>query len=98
MQDVQGAPLPCLRCGRELDAVDSAHMPTQPYAATTFVAYGQYGSTVFDPSPHSREFLEINVCDPCLRECAAGGVVAVGRKVPADAQYEVWSPDGDDVS
>lgn len=98
MQDLRDTPLPCLRCGRDLESVDSAHMPTQPYAATVFVAYGQYGSTVFDPSPRSRSFLEGNICDPCVKECAAAGLIAFGTRVPRpdDVAYEVFEPEVED--
>lgn len=60
-------PLPCIVC----DVVPETAAPrrneaepAQPYGATMFAAYGQYGSTAFDPQDGSQ--LRINVCDKCL--------------------------------
>jgi len=65
---VTGRPLPCIACGRELEAAFSAsdRAERQPADAVMFYAYGQYGSTVFDPQDESQ--LQVNVCDPCLLE------------------------------
>lgn len=43
--------------------------PQQPYDATTFRAYGQYGSTVFDLVDLSsiKKYLQVHICDACLR-------------------------------
>lgn len=69
----QPTPLPCIVCGVTPERVFPQDIlpsslrdegPAQPYAATTFLSHGQYGSTVFDPQDESR--LQINVCDPCL--------------------------------
>lgn len=97
MQDVRDTPLPCLRCGRDLEPVDAAHMPTQPYDATVFTAHGQYGSTVFDPTPYSRQFLEGNICDPCVKECAAAGTIVLATRVPNpdDVTYKAFDPEVD---
>lgn len=65
-------PLPCIVCGRQFTlscpAVDPDTVPEpgQPHDAVTFYAYGQYGSTVFDPQDESQ--IRVNVCDPCLLE------------------------------
>jgi hypothetical protein len=42
-------------------------MPQQPYAGTLFVAHGHYGSTIWDPPTTSTRFLEVILCDECLR-------------------------------
>lgn len=89
-------PLPCIKCGRKLEPVHADHVPRQPYAGTTFVSHGQYGSTVFEPNS-PRVFLEINVCDTCMCECARDGSIARGVNVhrPDDVQYESWDPESD---
>jgi hypothetical protein len=88
-------PLPCIVCGRKLEPVSAEHIPKQPYAGTTFISHGQYGSTVFDEM--DRTFLELNVCDPCLVAAAKRGVVAHGTAVPVryDTEYEPWDVDDD---
>jgi hypothetical protein len=65
----------------------------QPYAATTFRASGQYGSTLWDPVlDHSRKLM-INVCDDCLRAlCDRVMVVHTIRRSP-DVEYSAWDPD-----
>jgi hypothetical protein len=91
------SPLPCVRCGRELESVMADHAPRQPYAATVFLAHGQYGSTVFDPSPHSRQFLECNICDQCVTECAATGTIVLGMTIPCPSEvtYQAFNPEVD---
>lgn len=61
--------LPCFACGASLEPVFSRKIledkaPWQPADAVMFYAYGQYGSTVFDPQDDSQ--ININICDPCL--------------------------------
>jgi hypothetical protein len=60
-------PLPCIACGAQPESVwkdGDDELKRQPYGATTFYAYGQYGSTVWDPMGDDR--LMVNICDPCL--------------------------------
>jgi hypothetical protein len=61
--------LPCIVCGTELRQAITDSDDRQPSGGTVFRSYGNYGSTLYDPSPASagRERLEVNVCDPCLR-------------------------------
>lgn len=70
--------LPCIVCKKEVEAV-SAEPPghNHPYAATAFTTHGHYGSTIFDPM--TGQFLEVNVCDPCLREAGEQGRVLFGQ-------------------
>ncbi len=68
--------LSCAVCGSDLKNVYDGAV-NQPSEGVTFRARGQYGSTVFDPMDGS--FLEINVCDPCVRGLAQGGLVLHGR-------------------
>lgn len=59
--------LPCFTCGKQLKSIYINATPeeTQPSGASTFTAYGQYGSAVFDPM-ESRQSIRINICDECL--------------------------------
>lgn len=55
--------LPCIVCDKALKPAIYDDI-NQPSRATTFISYGQYGSTFFDPMDGS--YLELNVCDVCL--------------------------------
>jgi ribosomal protein L44E len=67
--------LRCFSCDRELDwdgpsgdnDVD-ARARAVPMKATTFTSRGNYGSTVFDPSPHESIYLKVAICDECMKE------------------------------
>ena len=84
--------LPCIVCGVALEAVSGAD-PVQPHGAVTFRAFGQYGSTVFDPQDSSQ--LYINVCDRCLTDKGRTGAVwhACYEQRPAIVKFErPWEP------
>lgn len=91
--------LPCIRCGKRLESAIRDDRPewqpeNQPSGGTTFIARGQYGSTVFDPESHrfSAEFLEINVCDECMVGVAKTGRVLHGvTPRPLLPDYEPWT-------
>jgi len=59
----------CIVCNAELENFDDAYpedKPTvHPIDGTVFRTYGHYGSSIFDPMDAS--YLEVVVCDPCLR-------------------------------
>ena len=59
----------CIICESEVDNWDIAYHDNDkvvhPIGGTVFRTYGHYGSTVFDPMDAS--YLEIVVCDPCLK-------------------------------
>jgi hypothetical protein len=60
-----------------------------------FTSHGQYGSTVWDPWPRAL-FLELNVCDACLRKLAKEGKVLVGEPAPPPrprTTYRPWDPE-----
>lgn len=83
-------PLPCIVCGTRLDAA----MPdtqNQPFAGTCFDTHGHYGSTIFDPMM-DREYLEIVVCDDCLRFASRRGQVLLRRehRERVIRNYETW--------
>jgi hypothetical protein len=100
--------LPCIRCGKKLESAIPHHvrddMPdwqpeNQPSRGTTFIARGQYGSTVFDPQglryAAGTEFLEINVCDECMVALAHTGRVLHGvTPHPLLPDYEPWTLPG----
>ena len=68
--------LPCIVCGKRMKNYGSdGH--NQPYARTAFTSHGHYGSTAFDPMDGT--FIEINLCDPCLRFRARDGFIATGQ-------------------
>lgn len=83
--------LPCMVCDKELESAVGDSERNQPYEATTFVAYGQYGSTVFDPfdTDQVRRFLEVNICDECLTRKAKAGHVLHAVTVPTPPKYEL---------
>lgn len=70
--DLATAALPCIRCDKPLKAACGG--PTnQPSEGLSFTTGGHYGSTVFDMRGG---YLDISVCDACVAECAAKGMVA----------------------
>ena len=64
---------PCLVCGEGLSDPESAMCPDE-VVGTRFTASGNYGSGVWDPMT-SGQWLEIQVCDPCLTAAGADGKV-----------------------
>ena len=59
----------CIICESEDENWDIAYpensKAVHPIGGTAFRTYGHYGSTVFDPMDAS--YLEIVLCDPCLK-------------------------------
>ena len=89
--------LKCVVCTGNLEPVwDEKTFPedkdvNQPWAGTTFYSEGQYGSTVFDPM--NGNFLEINICDNCLKmREEEGGFILLGkpRRTKREVRYEPW--------
>lgn len=80
--------LTCFTCGRTLE---SAFPPDdkQPYAGTTFLTYGHYGSTVFDPMS---EFctLQVTLCDPCLVARRERVTLVERKPTPSKFTYTSW--------
>lgn len=61
--------LPCLHCGVRLKPVyPESSTVNQPFEGTVFRTHGHYGSTVFDEIDGT--YLEITICDKCLRTAA----------------------------
>ena len=67
--------LPCIVCGKKLKNVFAGS--NQPSDGIVVMTTGNYGSTVWDSM--NGEFLEFNVCDPCLREAAEHRRILVAR-------------------
>ena len=63
---------PCVVCRTPLQNVDHPARGNQPYG-TEFVTRGHYGSTVIDT--FENRTLKINLCDPCLLQAIADGIV-----------------------
>jgi hypothetical protein len=59
---------PCFVCNRPLENV-LEDCDNQPDGGTAFQTHGHYGSTAFDPM--DGQYLELNICDPCLLERAS---------------------------
>jgi hypothetical protein len=57
--------IPCICCGKSLENVTQLTLGNQPYNGIVCVAYGNYGSRIFDPIGES-EILEFSLCDECL--------------------------------
>jgi hypothetical protein len=78
--------LPCIICGTSLKNVwqDAENQPNDGVACTT---RGNYGSTVFDPVL-SGEFLEFNLCDPCLVKAGEQGRIYMARTAQPIAMGE----------
>ena len=63
----------CFRCGKNMKVGrdENGYMDKMISDGLFFQAEGNYGSTVFDPSnefTNAREFLEIVICDDCVRK------------------------------
>lgn len=83
--------LACIKCEKVLDNV---YGDNQPIDGVALLAYGAYGSTVFDPMDGSA--IEINVCDACLTKAGLKGMVLLYTPVNVDENRfsaEFWSPD-----
>ncbi len=86
-------PIPCFVCGEHLTEVDEEGI-NQPHGAQTFVSGGHYGATLFDPMDGS--WLELNICDECIKVNAARGRILVGsprpQRLAPPPTYRIWSP------
>lgn len=83
--------LPCIACGAVLESAIYGTLTdrsvNQPYNGTVFIAHGQYGSTFFDEM--SGYFVEITVCDDCLRKNTDNILVGYTRRT-SDTTYMGW--------
>lgn len=76
--------VPCIICNKELENLfeDENH----PAGGTSFITYGHYGSTAFDPMDGT--YLEINICDECIQK-NKNKVLHV-TTYPAPAPYKTY--------
>jgi hypothetical protein len=87
----ESEPLKCIVCDKQLEPVGGGAV-NQPYGGTVFTSNGHYGSTVFDPMD-GVTFLEITVCDDCLKDKGVLGQVLQGERPypkPQDTTYMFW--------
>lgn len=70
----------CIVCKKTLENIEYPE-GNHPIHGTAFHSIGHYGSGVFDPMDGT--FLEINVCDDCLKEAGAERNVMLGFPEPA---------------
>lgn len=86
-------PLSCIVCKKELESAltGSEIYDRQPAEALSFIAYGNYGSTVFDPMPISGRvvtFLTVNICDKCILVAVTENTVQEVTKTERSPSYE----------
>lgn len=89
-------PIPCFVCGKELDPVIKVDDDQrQPWGATQFFTYGNFGSTVFDEVDGSQ--LRINICDDHLLERRDRVYHSLYIDLPKHEQYyRPWEPQEQD--
>lgn len=94
--------LPCLICGSEFDPAFGpaivASTVTEPSEGTTFISHGNYGSTVFDPTPTSVLSLRVNICDQCLLKHKDRILIVRAIPVAPIVQYKFWDPTIEDLN
>jgi hypothetical protein len=69
-------PLNCVRCNRAVESMDDSDI-NSPSGALPFTTEGHSGSTIFDPLNGC--YIEINICDECIRELGEMGQVLMGQ-------------------
>jgi len=86
----------CFVCGNELGTSESADptVLTAVDGGLWFRAYGNYGSTVFDPMPDDG-FLRIAICDQCIRNNT--GSIGHVTNIKQTTTSEIKPPDIADV-
>lgn len=84
----------CFVCGEDLGSTSlDADLPA---GGTVFRAYGNYGSTLWDPTGVTNQYLRIVVCDTCLREGVVRGLVDHLKEVRrSTAEWATTTWDGE---
>ena len=62
--------VPCFKCGKALEAkpcIDN-RVIVPLYDGRWFRATGNYGSTIFDPTWDTGQFMQLAICDDCARD------------------------------
>ena len=89
----------CFCCDCDIEA-DMPIIPTDlgaVYDGVLFRATGNYGSTLFDPLPATgkgEEFLQIIICDECIRKNAKRVTRIHNIKKIMIADIELFEPEG----
>jgi hypothetical protein len=68
----------------------------QPLHGLVFRTEGHYGSAVFDSSDIQPTYLEVVICDDCMRKLSKNNLVyhvLPRRAPPPSSQYLLWDPD-----
>jgi hypothetical protein len=65
----------CIKCEKHLPNI--AEIGLQPSGGLAFLTHGHCGSAYFDPM--TSEYLEISVCDSCVRDAEWSGAVYRGN-------------------
>jgi hypothetical protein len=81
-------PLPCIIC-QTLPLQDKF---TMLHGALECRAYGNYGSTIYDPVDN-RTYLRFNLCDNCMETLSAKGLVQEATVIPKPSAitYKRWA-------
>ena len=84
----------CIICRRTMENALPRWFGSAPYPGLIFIAHGNYGSTVYDPSPGaaSLEYLAVVICDACVvRESEHGNVLIGHKAIPPEDTLERWT-------
>ncbi|MGN6775977.1 hypothetical protein [Rhizobium sp.] len=77
--------LKCIKCERGMENISSGcHQPNEGLG---FHTRGHYGSAYFDPMDGS--YLEISVCDECVKAADEKGLVGHGDPDPRYSWFEL---------
>ena len=91
----------CFSCGKTVDHDFDSDNPATISAlheALVFRATGNFGSAIYDPMGPTEEFLEIHICDQCVRDRHQHVKhVAVERKQEGTMRNVEFDEDGDIV-
>lgn len=92
--------LSCIRCGKTLttDSPPGWSEDGPLNDGLLFIAYGNYGSTVFDPQGNGDEYLVVVLCDGCaVSEAARQNVMHIRKSrplpPPKPRYHGPWIPD-----
>lgn len=91
MADDEDTRCECIKCSKAMNNI--ADKGLQPSGGLAFSTRGHYGSTYFDPMDGT--YLEIAICDECLREIEKAGYVYRSSKgLPPTVSFDEASPGG----
>jgi hypothetical protein len=76
----------CVKCEKVLENFMPETKGMQPNCGLAFLSYGHYGSTYFDPM--NGTYIEISLCDECVKQADDRGLVYHGSNRPDPANGE----------